>query len=113
MVKQFDIIKVDLSPIVGREKGNYRPCIVVSNDLVNSATGMYWVMPITGRNVKYPTDIPLKTKNRKITGVIDSLQIRTLDLEERGFTYFDSLQENLKGVVLETIQAHTEQVFNV
>lgn len=36
MVNQFDIIIVDLDPTKGMEKGINRPCVIVSNNLVNA-----------------------------------------------------------------------------
>jgi len=32
MVRQGDIIKVDLNPTLGHEQSGYRPCVVVSNE---------------------------------------------------------------------------------
>ena len=64
------------------------------------------VLPITNREKRYPLDIEVKTKKGLVTGVIDTLQIRALDLNEREHNYKDELQDNLKKVVLQAIQTY-------
>jgi len=108
MVKQFDIITVDLDPTRGKEKNKYRPCVVISNDLVNDHSAFSWIMPITSREKVYPTDLEVKTKNNNVHGVIDTVQIRSLDLSVRNTKVVDTLQENVKRDILETIEAHIE-----
>jgi|SRR5699024_9438596 len=108
MVKQFDIIIVNLDSTKGREKGKNRPCIIVSNNLVNANSSFIWAFPITSREQKYITDIPLKTKHHKVHGIIDSVQIRALDIDSRGYKIVDQLQKNMQPLVIEAIQAHIE-----
>ncbi|WP_052256853.1 type II toxin-antitoxin system PemK/MazF family toxin [Salinicoccus sp. YB14-2] len=110
MVKQFDIALVDFDPTKGKEKGKYRPCVIISNDLLNSSNTISWVMPITSRNKRFPSDIPLKTKNNKVTGIIDTVQIRAIDLSVRDTKIVDTLQEQLKHQLLRSIAAHTEVI---
>ncbi|OOV39553.1 growth inhibitor PemK [Staphylococcus sp. MB371] len=108
MVKQFDIITVDLDPTRGKEKQKYRPCVVVSNNLVNNSTSFSWIFPITSRNKVRPTDIILKTKNNKVKGIIDTVQIRCIDISVRNCKVVDVLDDELKSDLLVTIAAHTE-----
>ena len=69
-------------------------------------TNFVWALPITNRKKRYPSDIEVKTKKGLVTGVIDTLQIRALDLNERNHNYKDELQDNLKNVVLQAIQTY-------
>lgn len=108
MVKQFDIIIVNLDPIKGREKGKNRPCVIISNNVVNANSAFVWALPITSREAKYITDIPLKTKHQQVAGIIDSVQIRALDIESRGYKVVDQLQKSVQSLVMESIEAHTE-----
>lgn len=108
MVKQFDIISVDLDSTKGSEKGKNRPCVIISNNLVNQNSSLVWALPITTRKPKYATDIPLKTKQQKVSGLIDSVQIRALDIQSRGYKVVDHLQENIKPSILESVEAHIE-----
>ena len=91
MVNQYDVIFIDLNPVRGKEKGKIRPCVVISDTDFNDKTGFVWVLPITNRSLKYPTDVPLKTINSSVTGIVDGSQIRTLDLHARDFTVKDKI----------------------
>ncbi len=46
MVKQGDIIKVDLNPTLGHEQSGYRPCVVLSNKTFNKFTNQLLVASI-------------------------------------------------------------------
>ncbi|HBK5982547.1 TPA: type II toxin-antitoxin system PemK/MazF family toxin, partial [Staphylococcus pseudintermedius] len=70
-IKQFDIIYIDLNPTRGREKQNIRPCLVINNQMMIDGTELVWVVPIINRELRYPTDIELKTKKGLVSGVID------------------------------------------
>lgn len=61
-IKQFDIIYIDLNPTRGREKQNIRPCLVINNQMMIDGTELVWVVPIINHELRYPTDIELKTK---------------------------------------------------
>lgn len=108
MVNQFDIIIVNLDPTKGREKDKNRTCVIVSNNLVNANNSFVWALPITSRKPKYVTDIPLKTKHNKVKGIIDSVQIRALDIDSRGYKVVDQLQMSMQPLIIESIEAHTE-----
>jgi len=110
MVNQFDVVIVNLDPTKGAEKGKNRPCVIVSNNLVNTNSSFVWALPITSRKPRYATDIPLKTKQQNVKGVIDSVQIRSLDLKSRGYKVVDQLQDNLHPFILEAIEAHIEMI---
>lgn len=69
-------------------------------------TDFVWVLPITNREVRFPTDIEVKTKKGIVTGVIDTIQIRSLDLNVRYHNYRDELQDNLKKDVLQAVQTY-------
>lgn len=105
-IKQFDIIYIDLNPTRGREKQNMRPCLVINNQMMVDGTEFVWVVPITNRELRYPTDIELKTKKGLVSGVIDTIQIRALNLNARQHHYKDALQDNLKSKVLKAIQTY-------
>ncbi|EBQ5921395.1 type II toxin-antitoxin system PemK/MazF family toxin (plasmid) [Staphylococcus pasteuri] len=105
-IKQFDIYYIDLDPTRGREKQKIRPCLIVNNQMTIDGTNFVWALPITNREKRYPLDIEVKTKKGLVTGVIDTLQIRALDLNEREHNYKDELQDNLKNVVLQAIQTY-------
>lgn len=105
-IKQFDIIYIDLNPTRGREKQNIRPCLVINNQMMIDGTEFVWVVPIINREWRYPTDIELKTKKGLVSGLIDTIQMRALDLNAHQHHYKDALQDNLKSKVLKAIQTY-------
>ena len=105
-IKQCEIYYIDLNPTRRRQKQKIRPCLIVNNKMTIKGTNFVWALPITNRKKRYPSDIEVKTKKGLVTGVIDTLQIRALDLNERNHNYKDELQDNLKNVVLQAIQTY-------
>lgn len=92
MVNLYDVIKLDFNPVIGTEKGNYRPCLVISDTEFNKVSGFAWVIPITKRyDERYQTDVLVKTKNQHINGVIDCTQIKSVDIHARPYRHFDIL----------------------
>ena len=102
MVKQGDIIKLDLSPTSGHEQSGYRPAVVVSNDFVLSKTNMVYVAPITSSKNKFPLHVTLD--DRTVTrGDILCEQVKAVDLEARQFTVVEHLPDDLLEKVLTCI----------
>lgn len=95
MVKQYDVIIVDLEPTIGNEKGKKRPCVVVSDSNFTEVTKFGWVLPITNRAKRYPTDISLVTVDNAITGIVDCTQIRALDLNTHPYKIVDKLDQSI------------------
>ena len=83
MVKQGDIIIIDLDPTKGHEQAGYRPALVVSPSLFTQATNLTLICPITNTDRKRPMHI--KLENLQTTGFIMSEQIRAVDLKDRKF----------------------------
>ncbi|MCO4356036.1 type II toxin-antitoxin system PemK/MazF family toxin [Staphylococcus agnetis] len=108
MVKQFDVIMIDLDPARGKEKQKYRPCVIVSNNFVNQGSPFVWALPITNRTKRFPSDIVVKTKRNNVTGIIDSIQIRALDIKSRNNKIVDELDDGIKSDVINTIIAHSK-----
>lgn len=109
MVKQLDIYNIDLSPTAAREKKKYRPCIVVSNEIVNR-TGFAWVMPITKREERYSTDISITTEMKRVTGIIDGMQIRCVDLTGRQHNFIDRATQDVYTEVRDVFEALTQEL---
>ncbi|QTN10966.1 type II toxin-antitoxin system PemK/MazF family toxin [Mammaliicoccus vitulinus] len=95
MVIQYDIIKLNLNPVQGNEKGNYRPCLVVNITEFTKQSDFAWVIPITSRKQsRYPTDVIVETEKGLINGVVDCAHIRTVDLYTRSHQKVDVLKAN-------------------
>lgn len=81
MVKQGDIIKVNLNPKAGHEQAGYRPAVVISNNTFNKMARLAILCPITNTKNNFPLHIPLDERT-KTTGVILCEHIRAVDLEQ-------------------------------
>jgi mRNA interferase MazF len=98
MVKQGDIIKLDLSPTVGHEQSGYRPAVVVSNDFAIAKTNMVYVAPISNTMRYFPLHVALDDRT-KTRGEILCEHIKAVDLSARQFT----LTERLPSDILERV----------
>lgn len=109
MVKQGNIIKVNLNPQSGHEQAGYRPAVVVSNDFFNQKTKLAIVCPITNTNNKFPLHIPLDNRTRT-TGVILCEHIRTLDLNARPNSKIEQLPKDILSKVIDIVFSEIEQI---
>jgi len=102
MVKQGDIIKVNLSPTVGHEQSGYRPAVVVSNDFAISKTNMVYIAPITNTVRQFPLHVMLDDRT-KTTGEILCEQVKAVNLNVRKFTIMEQLPDDILENVLTRI----------
>jgi mRNA interferase MazF len=102
-IKQYQIILVNLDPIIGSEIKKTRPCVVISPNEMNKYLRTIVIAPMTTSSKKYPTRVKVKHDNK--TGWIVLDQIRTID-RQRIIKIFDELQDfeiqKLKSVLKET-----------
>lgn len=77
VVKQYDILLINLDPTIGHEIKKVRPCVVISPDEMNKHIETVVIAPMTSRGHAYPTRVPVRFKGKDGWVVID--QIRTVD----------------------------------
>jgi len=99
MVKQGDIIKLNLSPTKGHEQSGYRPAVVVSNDFAVSVSNIVYVAPITKTIRRFPLHVPLDSRT-ETTGEILCEQIKAVDLKARSYTIIERLPADILDKVL-------------
>jgi mRNA interferase MazF len=103
MVKQGDIILLDFDPRIGSEQAGVRPALVVSNHRFHFFTGeRALVCPITHTHKGYPAHVSLDERT-KTRGVVLCDQIKSLDLQARGFKYLEKAPKDIVDEVLEII----------
>ena len=102
MVKQGDIIKLDISPTTGHEQSGYRPAVIVSNDFAISKTNVVYVAPITNTVRQFPLHVALDDRT-KTTGEILCEQVKAVDLNVRQFTHVEQLPRDILQKVLTRI----------
>ena len=107
MVKQGDIIKVNLNPTQGHEQSGFRPVLVISNNAYHRYAKMAIVCPITNTDNKFPLHVALD-KRAKTTGVILCEHIRTLDVEARGYNVVEKVSDETLANVLSIVKAELD-----
>nr|WP_317897023.1 type II toxin-antitoxin system PemK/MazF family toxin [Aurantibacillus circumpalustris] len=103
VIKQYQIVLVNLDPTVGSEMKKTRPCVVISPDEMNKYLQTIVVAPMTSNSKPYPTRVEVKHGKTKGWVVLD--QIRTID-RKRIVKSFDSLTDKeiykVKTIIQET-----------
>lgn len=103
MVKQGDIVTIDLNPTAGHEQRGHRPALVVSNDTFNKHTNMKIICPITRTNNRFPLHVPLDDRT-KTTGVVLCEHVRSLDLNARTHRVVERIPTDLLENVLTIVR---------
>jgi len=102
-LKQGDIIKTNFSPQAGHEQAGYRPAVVVSCKVFNKTTQMPVVCPITNTSRPFPFHVALDERTTT-TGTILCEQVRTLDIDDRGYTVIEEIPADLLRQILNILQ---------
>jgi len=102
-IKQGDIIKTNFNPQTGHEQAGYRPALVVSCKTFNNTTQMPIVCPITNTKRAFPFHITLDERTIT-TGVIQCEQVKTLDIDKRGYVFVEELPSDLLKQILNILQ---------
>lgn len=86
-----DLVWINFNPTKGREQAKARPAIVVSPKAYNQKTNLAIMCPITSVSKNYPFEV--KVKDKKVSGVVLSDHVRSLDWKARN-TKFISRAKN-------------------
>lgn len=87
------ILDINLNPVRGSETGKTRPCVVVTNDIINKKVPVIQVIPITDWNEKKEKIItniilePTTENGLAKKSIADCLQTRPIDYKIRTATY--------------------------
>ena len=82
IVKRWQTVYCDMSPVVGSEQGGYRPVIILSNDIGNRHAPIFIGACITSRvgKKRLPTQVIIDTAcGLSVDSMVECEQIRTLD----------------------------------
>jgi mRNA interferase MazF len=102
-INQYDIVLVNLDPMMGSEMKKTRPCVVLSPNEMNKYLQTIVVAPITTSSKPYPTRVEIKHNQTKGWIAID--QIRTVDRARivKGFETLTTKEVvKVKNVIKET-----------
>ena len=89
MVKQGDIIKLNLDPTKGHEQAGYRPVLVISNAPFSQASNMLFVCPITNTDRRNPLHVRLE--GLMTTGLVLCDQVRAVDVRAREYSVIETV----------------------
>lgn len=109
MVKQGMIIKLNFNPQVGHEQAEYRPAVVISNNIFNEKAKLAIVCPITNTDNKFPLHIALDERT-KTKGVILCEHLKSLDLRKRKYEFIEKLPKDILDNAINTIYAEIESI---
>ena len=89
MIKQGDIIKLNLDPTKGHEQAGYCPVLVISNSPFSQASNMFLVCPITNTDRRNPLHVRLE--GLVTTGFVMCDQVRAVDVRVREYRVIENV----------------------
>ena len=82
-----DIVWLEFTPQAGHEQAGRKPAMVLSKTAYNEKTGLGIFCPITSKIKGYPFEV--KITGKKISGVILSDQVKSLDWKARNARFIE------------------------
>jgi len=101
MIKQGDIIKLNLDPTKGHEQAGYRPVLVVNNGSFSRASNMIVICPITNTDRNSPLHVRLN--GLVTTGFVMCDQIKAIDIRARGYKVIETVDDDTLWEVTDII----------
>jgi mRNA interferase MazF len=89
-----DIVRINMNPQAGHEQAGRRPAIVLSLVGYNKKVGLALFCPITNQIKGYPFEVGIP-KGMKVTGVILSDQVKSLDWRVRQVEFLERIHESV------------------
>ncbi|MEM8645715.1 MAG: type II toxin-antitoxin system PemK/MazF family toxin [Pseudomonadota bacterium] len=99
-----DLVYLNFTPQAGTEQAGRRPALVLSPQAFNIATGLVVACPITNQVKGSPFEVALP-KGAKLTGVVLSNQMRSVDWIAREISFHSKVDTNTLWDVLGRIEA--------
>lgn len=102
MVKQGDIVKMNLDPKQGHEQQGYRPYICLSNKLVAQYARLAVFAPISNTQRNFPFYVELDD-SCITTGKVLLDQLVAIDFNVRKYNYIETISDSLLESLLEIV----------
>ncbi|OQO69525.1 growth inhibitor PemK [Enterococcus villorum] len=103
MVKQGDIIKINLNPKEGYEQQGYRPYICLSYKGVTKYSNIAIFAPISNTKREYPFYVPIE-KTCQTTGKVLLDQLVAIDFNARKFVFVETVSNNFINDLLRKVK---------
>lgn len=98
-----DAVWLDFNPQTGHEQAGRRPAVVISPQSYNQKVGLALFCPITNQAKGYPFEAAIP-KGEKVSGVILSDQLKSLDWRARNVTFIAKLSDSVIEEVLKKVK---------
>ena len=100
--KTGDVVWLNFDPQAGHEHGKRRPALVLSAAAYNKSTSLMICCPITSKVKGYPFEVAI---NGKVSGVVLSDQVKSLDWVARNAELADKADADVINEVLAMVAA--------
>jgi mRNA interferase MazF len=101
-----DLIALTFDPQSGHEQRDWRPALVISNDLFNQRTGLAIVCPITNRQRDIPFHVHVALPaGGEVTGFVMVEQVKAIDFRARRARLIQKLSLTVLNEVLNILDA--------
>jgi len=97
--KRGDVVWISFNPQAGHEQAGHRPALVLSPQSYNRKVGLVLLCPITNQIKGYPFEVRIPP-GVKVSGVVLSDQVKSMDWKARRASLLCSLPEKTVGEVL-------------
>lgn len=97
-----DVVWLEFDPQSGHEQKGKRPAVVISPKNYNEKSNLALFCPVTSKKKGYPFEIKIKSK--KISGVILSDQIRSLDWKARNAEFIMKASDSIMDDVMSKLK---------
>ncbi len=96
-----DIHWADLNPVIGSEKGGFRPVIILSHNIFNDRSGTVIAVAITSRPQRagYPLTLELSDTELPKKSWVKISQVRTLSTKRIGKKIASASPEELDSII--------------
>lgn len=98
-----DAVWLDFNPQTGHEQAGRRPAVVISPRSYNQKVGLALFCPITNQAKGYPFEAAIP-KGEKVSGVILSDQLKSLDWRARNVAFITKLPDLVIEEVLKKLK---------
>ncbi len=99
-----DVVWINLDPQTGHEQAGFRPVLVLSPAEKKKKVGLMLCCPITNQVKGYPFEVQIRD-NPKVSGVILSDQVKSLDWKARGAKKKGRISDDELSEVLNKLRA--------
>jgi mRNA interferase MazF len=100
--KRGDVVWISFSPQSGHEQAGHRPALVLSPEPYNRKVGLALLCPVTNQIKGYPFEVMVPA-GLKVSGVILSDQVKSMDWSARGTSFLCSLPDTTVREVLNKV----------